>query len=174
MPTRGAISANNSPQPDVTTVLEGQALESLLSPYWGAGHKQDTHQIRRLIVTDRVVTAACRVPEYYISPTDPRFHLSVFNATAFLCQVGIAHALHLNGHTQKTVEVLMNDYSITLTRMLNDPDNVPVRMEIFGRSGITQPARRPRTFYRWRFDVGEGAWWGTITLSFPFAERDRS
>jgi hypothetical protein len=116
------------------------------------------------------VEAICRQPDFFISPTDPKYHLSVPSAINFLCQVGIAQALFINGYSTKTVEVLMTDFSMTLTKQLGDPNHIPVKMNIFGHLVTSQTEQRktPRTFYKYKYEIGEGAWWGTVTLCFPF------
>jgi hypothetical protein len=160
---------------DKKATLEGRELGALLSPYWSNGYKQDTHLIKRATINGYVIEAECKMAEYFISPTaEGRFHLSIFNATTFLCQVGITHALALNDYTEKTVEVLMTDFSIQLTSVIGDPEHIPVRMNLIGRTmsglskGPEERRRTPRSFYRWRFAIDGDKWWGVIGLCFPF------
>lgn len=151
-------------------MLEGVALKSLLSPYWDEGFKQDTHRISHINVDGNKAKAICNMTSHFTSPTDPRFHLSIFNAVDFICQVGIAHALYLNNYNEKTVEVLMTDIQVTLTKQVYEPKEIPIDMEIFGRSTTAPGLNRKtsRSFYKWKFDVANGLWWGNVTLCFPF------
>src|SRR5579884_4004316 len=91
--------------------LEGDALDALLSPYWSGGYREDEHLIDWVHIKGRTAKASCGMSRYYSSPTDSVFHLSVFNATAFLCQLGIAHALFLSGRERKDLEAWLTDYT---------------------------------------------------------------
>lgn len=153
-----------------TGIVSGAAIQALTSPYWSGGYKQDTHVVDSVTIDGNDAVGICSMSEYFISPTDPKFHLSIFNATDFLCQVGIIHVLFLNDYKQKTMEVLMTDIQFNLTRQLSDPKEIPFKMSIFAKSvaAPSQKRKTARTFYRWKFDVANGAWWGTVSLCFPF------
>jgi hypothetical protein len=151
-------------------ILEGESLITLVSPYWKQGFKTEAHDISKIHVSGNHAVATCSMSSYFTSPDEPRFHLSPVSMTNFLCQIGGAHALFLNGHAKNNFEVMMTDFSLTVTKQVSDPKEIPIRMDIFSQS-MTPPAgarTHSRTFYKWRFDIGEGASWGTISLCFPF------
>lgn len=156
--------------PPTEGILKGDKLNALMSPYWAEGFKQDTHDLASVTINKNRIEAECKMKSFFISPTDPRFHLSVFNATDFICQAGIVHALFINGFESKQHEVLMTDIQMTLTKQVMDPTLIPITMEIYAKSVTTpsQSRKTPRSFYKWKFDVANGAWWGTVTLCFPF------
>src|SRR5688572_8225518 len=153
--------------------LEGPRLEKLLSAYWSGGFKQDVHEVCSVTVDGRSAVGICRMNEYAVSPTAEDFHLSVFNALAFLCQVGISHALFLNDRTQKDVEVLMSDFSLTLRRMITDPTQVTVKLDLLSCT-VSPPTMGTQhwTYFNWKFDINDGAWWGKVVLSFPFRQEE--
>jgi hypothetical protein len=152
--------------------LEGERLQRLLSPYWSGGYKQDVHEICSVEVDGRSAVGVCRMNEYFVSPTADDFHLSVFNAIAMLCQVGISHALFLNDIQEKNVEVLMSEFSLTLLRTITDPTKVVIKLDLMSCtvSPATARGRRHWSYYNWKYEINDGAWWGKMTLSFPFGE----
>jgi len=147
--------------------LEGAALQALLSPYWAEGFREDEHCIDQVEVEGRSARAACRMPRYFSSPTDPAFHLTVFNATAFLCQVGIVHALFLAGLEKKTAEAWLTDYSLVLPAKIKTPDSVLVEIALLSHSVTPYEQRGPHhAFFRWDFVINS-KWRGHFGIAFP-------
>ena len=153
-----------------TGTLEGEPIQVLLPIYCKSGYKEETHEIYSINVNGYKAEAICRQPDYFISQTDPKFHLSVPSAINFICQVGIAQALFINGYSTKTVEVLMTGFSMNMTKQLGDPSHIPISMNIFGHlvTASNEQRQTPRTFYKYRYDINEGEWWGTVTVCVPF------
>jgi hypothetical protein len=151
--------------------LEGPALVSLLSPYWAGGYREDDHSIDRIEVDGRNAKAFCRMQRYFSSPTDPAFHLTVFNATAFLCQVGIAHSLFLSGMERKQVEAWLTDYTLLLPAKIKTPNNVLVEINLLSHSVTPKEQRGPHhAFFRWDFTINS-KWRGFYGIAFPTSDR---
>ena len=150
-------------------VLQGSTLADLSSPYLSRGLSQDEHGISRVEIRNKHIRATCCLPNYYLSPTDTSFHMSLLNAGALTSQVGIIHCLRLNGYRTKPFEIWMNDFMITFIRPVRDPQRIDVEMEIFARSttGVRGTGKPKKIFYRWRFDICHGSAWGTLSLCMP-------
>ena len=149
--------------------LEGDELQALLSPYWAGGFREDEHAIDWVEVDGRVVKASCGMSRYYSSPTDPGFHLTVFNATAFLCQLGIIHALFLSGMERKTVEAWLTDYSVSLPAKIQSPKSLLIELHLL--SHAVTPNDQPglhHSFFRWDFAI-DAKWRGFFGIAFPIA-----
>ena|SRR5688572_9472691 len=148
--------------------LDGDKLNALLSPYWSGGYREDNHFIEWVEVDGRKANASGGLSTYYLSPTDRKFHLTVFNATAFLCQVGIVHALFLSGFEKKTVEAWLTDYSLILPAKIKSPH--PIQLELRLLSHSVTPIERVDShysFFRWEFSV-DTQWRGSFGIAFPF------
>lgn len=149
--------------------IEGDALQAFLSPYWAGGFCEDEHFIDWVEIEGRFARASCGMSRYYSSPTDPGFHLTVFNATAFLCQIGITHALFLSGMERKTVEAWLTDYSLSLPAKIQSPH--PLLIELNLLSHAVTPSNQPGShysFFRWDFVVA-AKWRGYFGIAFPVA-----
>ena len=138
-------------------VLQGSALADLSSPYLNCGLSKDEHEILGSN-SNKHIRAACCLPNYYLSPTDTSFHMSLLNAAALTSQVGIIHFLRLNGYRTKTFEIWMNDFTITFVRPVRDPQRIDIDMEVFARSTteVRGTGKPKKIFYRWRFDICHG------------------
>lgn len=150
--------------------LDGSKLQALMSPYWSGGYREDEHFIEWVEVDGRKANASCGLSEYYSSPTDPAFHLTVFNATAFLCQLGIVHALFLSGLERKTIEAWLTDFSLLLPSKIKTPHPIPVELRLVSHS--VTPAERSGhhySFFRWDFTIGL-TWHGFFGIAFPLVE----
>jgi hypothetical protein len=150
--------------------LEGDALDALLSPYWAGGYREDEHSIDWIHIDGRTAKASCGMSRYYSSPTDSVFHLSVFNATAFLCQIGIAHALFLSGRERKDLEAWLTDYTLLLPSKIRTPH--PILIELHLVSHTVTPSEEQSShysFFRWDFVI-DAKWRGFFGIAFPFAQ----
>lgn len=150
--------------------LGPDALKPYLSSYLMGGFKQDTPEFDTLTVDGSSVEATCNLTAYFVSPSDNKYHLSMIMGTMLVTQVGIVHALVINGYSAKSSEVYMSEFQVTLKRQITDPNKTKVKMDVANRITVPPSGLRklPRTFYRWKFDVGDGAWLGNVTLVFPF------
>jgi len=150
------------------TVLQGDALQRLLSPYLIDGFQQDTHQVNQLDVRGRTAIARCCIGPYYTSPYDKKFHLSALNGMALVSQVCIAHAHALHGYQDKAGEVLMTDFSMSFSGMVREPEDIEVHTELVGKFGSKNNKRGDtRILHTWRYELG-GSWWGNVSLYFYF------
>jgi hypothetical protein len=150
--------------------LEGADLEPYLSDYlMRGGLLQDVPEIDRIDVTGSVVEATWHMRSWFVSRQDGKFHLSGLVASVLLVQVGIVHGLVLEGRKRKSTEIYMSDYQIKLHREITATSGVKVRMEKTHRIVLPASVGQPieRSFCSWRFDVGDGAWRGKMTLMFP-------
>ena len=158
-------------QSDRNGVLEGAALKGYYSPYiMEGGAAKDRIAIDRIEINGRSCKATCSMKEYYTSPTDTvGFHLSVQRSVDFLTQIACIHALYLNGRETKDVEIWMPDFQITLTKPQRDPNNIQISMDLFARSSAQSKgaSKNELSFYKWKFDIGDGGWWGVVTYCLP-------
>jgi hypothetical protein len=150
-------------------VLQGSTLADLSSPYLNRGLREDEHEVSRVEIRNKHIRATCCLPNYYLSPTDTSFHMSLLNAGALTSQVGIIHCLRLNGYRTKPFEIWMNDFTITFVRPVRDPQRIDIEMEVFARSTteVRGTGKPKKIFYRWRFDICHGSAWGTLSLCMP-------
>ena len=154
---------------DLETVaeLDEEKLKGLKSPYWDGGFHQETFSVRSASVMKKTIKAICTQPTFYTSPYDTKYHLSVPILVGFIAQVGIIHAHALKGEMRKTTEALMTDFQLKIGKMIGCPTEIPVEMNILRL--VTSPPKgkrkSPRTYFEWRFSVGE-AWWGMTTIVF--------
>jgi hypothetical protein len=154
-----------------TGLLQGEILQPYFSDYiMGGGRAKEKPRIRSVDIKGLVATADCYMDDYYVSPDDHLgYHFGMDIGFYLVIQTGIIHALYLSGYKEKKMECIGTDYSITCANAIRSPET-EVRLEMVSRyvTTATMRSRGPRTFWRWRFELGKGAWFGAITLSFPF------
>jgi hypothetical protein len=155
-------------------LLQADALQPLFSKYiMEGGANSERPVVENLKLVGRKALSTCRVDEPYFSPTDDRmYHLSAQRGIDFVTQVACAQVLYLNRMRSKTCEMWLNDFDCTYLRPVRTL-RFDLEVELIARSVTPSfpPRKAPRTFYKWRFDVEKGAWFGVFTASFPFEDR---
>ena len=112
-------------------ILTQDEIKRLSSVYLSTGRKQEIWEISHVEIEDNVLTARIIMRSYYISSTDSGgFHLTIFSTLEFLSQLIIIYAHVWAGLTDKTREGWMIESSISSKRMIRDPENIQVRMEV--------------------------------------------
>ncbi len=142
--------------------LDRDLVQKLRSPFHLRGHRDEAHTIERVEADGMVVRAICSVERWFRSPTYDGFHLSFRTGTLLLEEVAHIHTLYAAGYREKSVELLMTEFSITMAKKLTTPTGIPVRMEIDSRR-----EEQRHLLLSYKFDVGEGSWRGTITTCIP-------
>ena len=144
--------------------LDGDALQKLLSPYLENGFQQDEYRVNEVTFEGPVATARCSLPTYYVSGNENQFHLSGLGGTAFVWQVGIAHAHFLAGVAEKRDEVLLRDYSLKCSNVISDPEHVEVELRLRRKRALGSS----KSIYSWSFNIDGGVWKGDVTAIFAF------
>ncbi|QQR88689.1 MAG: hypothetical protein IPJ88_10615 [Myxococcales bacterium] len=164
------------PQPNpydrykVKTTLSGKPLEKIISPFWVSGFKEENPVIDEITVDGKIAISKCHVETQHVSPFDGKYHLSVSGALALIFQTAIVHGHVLSARDEKTTEILLTDFNITLTKMIMQTSDITVKLELYAHSIIEPTGRRqnPRSFFSSRFSICDDAWWGKIQGSAPF------
>ena len=152
--------------------VEEDEIKPFCSPFLtDGGLGKNRFRIAVMEIDGKTVKARFHMTDYYISPIERRFHLDAANAMAIVTQVGIAQVLYLNGYVKKSVEVYMGEYNVHMARQVTSIEDNSVHMTVLSHVLVPAGGRRKtdRTFYKFKFDLCEGAMIGTILLAFPFS-----
>src|SRR5215210_797764 len=104
--------------PKTAVLLEQPAIKPLYSAYiMDGGTASERIAIDWVEMVERTVKARCRFLTHTVSPTDQnRFHVSAQRGFEFITQVACVQVHYLNELPAKTVEMWLNDYSVTCVR----------------------------------------------------------
>ena len=111
--------------------LGPKEIAALSSPYIDVGVKQDAWEILKVDVDGAKLEARIRMTSFFVSPTDPGgFHLTIFSTQEFLAQLANILLHVAAGHETKTHETWMRECAISSRKVIRDPENIRVNMEI--------------------------------------------
>ena len=113
--------------------LERADIAALSSPYVDRGVKQDCWEIQQVEIDGRHLRARVRMTSFFVSPTDPAgFHLTIFSTQEFLAQLANIYLHVAAGFDVKCRETWMRECSITSRKVIRDPENIRVELDIHG------------------------------------------
>jgi len=155
--------------PDKHTVLEAETLARYLgSPERTVRVRGFELAIDRLAIEGRRATAQCSI----VAPRPEaggRLQVPAAAAVGLVTSAASAHAWYLNECEDQQGEGYLEDINLNACAVV-DPDEMELRLELIARAAVPASGQRQsaRTRYKWRVDLGNGNWFGTIALGFPF------
>ena len=118
-------------------VLDKAQIADLSSSYIDEGVKKDSWEILSINISNNMLKAEIRMTSFFVSPTDPGgFHLTIFSTQEFLAQLANIF-LHVKANFKiKSRETWMRECAITSRKVIRDPENILVEMDVFGLKKI--------------------------------------
>lgn len=115
----------------IKTSLNAEDIINISSVYLNEGRKQKAWEILHVDIVGMQLDADIRMRSRYISETDPDgFHLTIFSTLEFLSQLAIIYGHVWADEKKKTREAWMVGCTIKSRRIIRDPENIHVSMNV--------------------------------------------